>query len=188
MSSNTSTSTQKVTPLGENNYNTWMPEMRAYLAEQKVWFIVSGEDLRPSDDAGAVAWRDKAAAAAGAIYRALEPGQRVHVVGIEMDPVKMWAKLAEVHLQKVSGARFNALDALLTVRKGADESLPSLIARVDSLHQELKALRPERYSIADLDDDLAAMSMLHSLGPEYAEFTSSLVRFNPSRSNVVQAF
>ncbi|EIN04321.1 hypothetical protein PUNSTDRAFT_37496, partial [Punctularia strigosozonata HHB-11173 SS5] len=138
--------------LGENNYNTWMPEMRAYLAEQKVWFIVSGEDSR-----------DKAAAAAGAIYRALEPGQRVHVVGIEMDPVKMWAKLAEVHLQKVSGARFNALDALLAVRKGADESLPSLIARVDSLHQELKALCPERYSIADLDDDLAAMSMLRSL-------------------------
>ncbi|EIN04322.1 hypothetical protein PUNSTDRAFT_138717 [Punctularia strigosozonata HHB-11173 SS5] len=119
MSSSTSTSTQKVTPLGENNYNTWMPKMRANLAERKVWFIVSGEDSRPSDDAGAVAWRDKAAAAAGAIYRALEPGQRVHVVGIEMDPVKMWAKLAEVHPQKVSGTRFNALDALLAVRKGA---------------------------------------------------------------------
>jgi hypothetical protein len=78
----TTTTTRQVAPLGETNYSTWMPEMRAYLAEQKVWFIVSGEDTRPSDAAQAVVWCDKAAAAAGAIYRALEPGQRVHAQGI----------------------------------------------------------------------------------------------------------
>jgi hypothetical protein len=71
--------------------------------------------------------------AAGAIYRALEPGQRVHVIGVEMDPVKMWEKLAAVHVQKVSGVCFNTLGALLAVRKSADESLPSVVAQVDSL-------------------------------------------------------
>jgi hypothetical protein len=100
----TTTTTRQVAPLGETNYSTWMPEMRAYLAEQKVWFIVSGKDTRPSDAAQAVVWHDKAAAAAGAIYRALVPGQRVHVAGVEMDPVKMWEKLAAVYVQKVSGA------------------------------------------------------------------------------------
>jgi hypothetical protein len=49
-----------------------MPEMRAYLTEQKVWFIVSGKDTKPLDAAQAVVWCNKAAAAAGAIYRVLE--------------------------------------------------------------------------------------------------------------------
>ena len=182
------TTTCLVTPLGESNYNNWMPEMRAYLAEQKVWFIGSAEDTQPQDAAASTTWRNNAAAAAGAIYGALEPSQRVHVVGIEMDPVKMWAKLESVHRQKVSGARFNALDALLAVRKGPEESLPSIIARVDSCMQELKSLRPDHYTITELDDDLAAMAMIRSLGPEYIEFSSSLVRYDPSRSDVVQAF
>jgi hypothetical protein len=184
----TTTTTRQVAPLGETNYSTWMPQMRAYLAEQKVWFIVSGKDTKPSDTAQAVVWHDKAAAAAGAIYRALEPGQRVHVAGEEMDPVKMWEKLAAVHVQKVSGAQFNTLDALLAVRKSADESLPSVVARVDSLLQDLKALRPEGYTMDNLDDDLSAMAMICALGPEYAEFASSLVCFDPTCSEVVQAF
>jgi hypothetical protein len=105
-----------------------MSEMRAYLTEQKVWYIVSGKDTQPSDAAQAAVWCDKAAAAVGAIYRALEPGQRVHVAGVEMDPVKMWEKLAAVHVQKVSGAQFNTLDTLLAVRKSPDDSLPSVVA------------------------------------------------------------
>jgi hypothetical protein len=70
------TTTCQVAPLGKTNYSTWIPEMRAYPVEQKIWFIVAGKDTRPSDAAQAVIWRDKAAATAGAIYRALEPGQR----------------------------------------------------------------------------------------------------------------
>jgi hypothetical protein len=165
-----------------------MPEMRAYLAEQKVWFIVSGKDTRPSSAAQAVVWHDKAAAAAGAIYRALEPGQRVHVAGVEMDLVKMREKLAAVRVWKVSGAQFNTLDALLTVRKSPDKSLPSVVAQADSLLQDLKALCPEGYTMGNLNDDLSAMAMIHALGPEYAKFASSLVRFDPTHSEVVQAF
>jgi hypothetical protein len=100
----TKTTMHQVAPVGETNYSTWMPKMRAYLAEQKVWFIVSGEDTRPSDAAQAIVCHDKAATAAGAIYRAMELGQRLHVVGVEIDPVKMWEMLAAVHVQKVSGA------------------------------------------------------------------------------------
>jgi hypothetical protein len=63
-----------------------------------------------------------------------------------------------------------------------------VVARVDSLLQDLKALRPEGYTMDNLDDDLSAMAMIRALGPEYAEFASSLVRFDPIRSEVVQAF
>jgi hypothetical protein len=124
----TMATTCQVAPLGKNNYSTWMPEMRAYLAEQKVWFIVAGKDTRPLDATQAIVWHNKAATTVGAIYRALEPGQRVHVASIEMDPVKMWEKLAAVHVQKISGACFSILDALLAVRKSPDEFLPSVVA------------------------------------------------------------
>jgi hypothetical protein len=187
MASNTIT-TYQVTSLGKTNYSTWMPEMRAYLAEQKVWYIVSGKDTRPSDATQAVVPCEKAATAAGATYRVLEPGQRVHVARVEIDPVMMWEKLAAVHVQKVSGTRFNALDTLLAVRKSLDESLPSVVARVDFLLQDLKALCPEGYTIDNLDNDLSAMAMIHILGPEYTKSASSLVHFNPTCSEVVQAF
>jgi hypothetical protein len=40
----------------------------------------------------------------------------------------------------------------------------------------------------NLDDNLSAMAIIHALGPEYAKCASSLVRFDPTRSEVVQAF
>jgi hypothetical protein len=119
-----------------------MPEMRAYLVEQKVWYIVSGKDTRHEDAAQAIVWRDKYAAAAGAIYRALEPGQRVHAVGVEMDPVKMWEKLAAVYVQKVSGARFNTLDTLLNSGlEGADALDGAGKPREQTKEDEIKVYR-----------------------------------------------
>jgi hypothetical protein len=76
--------------------------------------------------------------------------KRVHVAGVEMDPVKMWEKLAAVHVQKVCGVQFNTLDAFLAVRKSPDKSLPSVVARVNSLLQDLKALCSEGYTIDNL--------------------------------------
>jgi hypothetical protein len=40
----------------------------------------------------------------------------------------------------------------------------------------------------NLDDDLSAMAMIRALGPEYTEFASSFVCFDPTCSEVVQAF
>jgi hypothetical protein len=40
----------------------------------------------------------------------------------------------------------------------------------------------------NLDSDLSAMAMICALGPEYAEFASSLVHFDPTHLEVVQAF
>ena len=42
----------------------------------------------------------------------LEPGQCVHIQGLEEDPVKMWEALHRVYVQQQAGTRFNAYDAL----------------------------------------------------------------------------
>ncbi len=115
--------------------------MQAYLRSQGVWRIVSGDSKAPklsstpteAQEAALDAWNLKSDKAAGYIFLAVEDNQKVHFASISDDPVKMWAALAAVHLQKRPGARFNAYDDLFSIRKQEDESLQSLMNRVDTL-------------------------------------------------------
>ncbi len=129
------------TKLNAANYPTWAGEMQAYLRSQGVWRIVSGDSKAPklsstpteAQEAALDAWNLKLDKAAGYIFLAVEDNQKVHFASISDDPVKMWAALAAVHLQKRPGARFNAYDDLFSIRKQEDESLQSLMNRVDTV-------------------------------------------------------
>ena len=59
---------------------------------------------------------------AGEIYLAVENDQRVDFRGFKENPVKMWALLEQAHVQKKSGARFNAYDNLFSIQKKDDET------------------------------------------------------------------
>ena len=61
-------------------------------------------------------WKDRALRAAGELYLAISDDQKTHLDAIEDDPVKIWTKLATVHLQKVPGARFNAWEAFFSIQ------------------------------------------------------------------------
>jgi hypothetical protein len=68
--------------------------------------------------------------------------------------------LSSTHLQKVSGAHYNALDAVFNVRKHPDKSLASLASRDDTLVQSFKDLCPGGYTLEQLLEDMSAMSIL----------------------------
>ena len=51
-------------------------------------------------------WLDKSDLAAGTIFLSLDDSQKVHVRGIEDDPISMWKTLKEVHMQQKPTARF----------------------------------------------------------------------------------
>ncbi|EIW76019.1 hypothetical protein CONPUDRAFT_158795 [Coniophora puteana RWD-64-598 SS2] len=74
--------------------------------------------------------------AAGELMLTLSEEQRIHVKGKEDDPTAMWDALQAVHQQKIPGTRFNAFDDFFALRKRPEESLSSLIARVDTLCQD----------------------------------------------------
>ncbi len=82
----------------------------------------------------------------------------------------MWAALAAVHLQKRPGARFNAYDDLFSIRKQEDESLQSLMNRVDTAIHRIQDLRPKDFTLSNLDDELASMTLIRSLTEEYSAF------------------
>ncbi|TDL14416.1 hypothetical protein BD410DRAFT_797214, partial [Rickenella mellea] len=97
--------------LNEHNYKRWRGDMTAFLMTKQVWGLVSGKDKPPATtETMFIAWRNSNWSAAGHIYAALEDSQKIHVSGMETDSVGMWAKLKEVHQQKVPGTRFNAYD------------------------------------------------------------------------------
>jgi Reverse transcriptase (RNA-dependent DNA polymerase)/gag-polypeptide of LTR copia-type/GAG-pre-integrase domain/Integrase core domain len=189
----------EIQKLGTDNYNQWSGEMKAWLRANQLWQIVSGQKLRPTisstssnqemQEALQNVWDEKAEKAAGWIYLMVETSQTVHLKGKEDDPVAMWKALESVHLQQKPGARFNAYDDLFSIRKTEEESLQSLVNRVDAAMQHIKNLRPKDFTLDKLDEELLCMTMIRSLPEDYSHFVSSLMLSDKlDKTIVTQAF
>jgi hypothetical protein len=154
--------------------------MRSKLLAKKVWRIVTGESKAPvktADNADDIEeWQDNSDMAAGIIAMALSTSQKVHLEGKETNPVGIWKALEAAHLHRAAGTRFNAYDELFSIRKAPDESLPSVLTRVEQAFLRLKALRPSSFTLAESDAELTIMASIRALpADEFGAFTSSLL-------------
>ena len=70
---------------------------------------------------------------------------------------------------------FSAYNDLFNIRKDPDESLTSLMSRVDKVCAKVQSLRPGDYTLAMLDDELAALTLLRALPESDSVWTSSLM-------------
>jgi hypothetical protein len=115
----------------------------------------------------------------------------MHIDAVQDDPVKIWTTLASIHLQQCPGARFNAWDNFFSIRKQPDESLSTLIARIEDGMSKINELHPvdpkKPYTITDLDAELICMTMVRSLGEEYSHFASSLMLLKSLDKSELQA-
>src|SRR2546422_4624991 len=98
----------------------------------------------------------------------VEQDQRVHFGTTRDDPVVMRKALKDIHLQKRPGTRFNAYDELFSIRKAEDESLQSLINRVEDCSKRIKDLCPDSFDLKALDDELASMCLIRALPDKYS--------------------
>ena len=89
--------------------------MRAVLQRKKLWQLVIGKKTRPTDAEKGEIWDEEASMAAEHIFLSVQLDQRVHLNSIAEDPVKMWAKLEAVHLQKHPETHFNAYNNLFAI-------------------------------------------------------------------------
>jgi hypothetical protein len=154
--------------LGASNYTTWAQDVLAWLGTQQLKRLVLGKQLAPSpadpnrltaDEKAAVeAWEDKSEKAAGRIITLIKPDQRVHIKGMEDNPVKMWERLETVHVVKQAGARFDSYDSFFSIRKKEDESLVALTTRSDGAMQTIQSLRPNTFTLQTLDKELFCMA------------------------------
>ncbi|KAF8802077.1 hypothetical protein BYT27DRAFT_7226484 [Phlegmacium glaucopus] len=152
--------------------------MEAWFCSSGLWHIVNGSTPLPSlseepTDAQLLAvetWKTKSDKAAGWLFLMVEDDQKTTQLAI-------WTALQAVHMQKCPGHRFNAYDDFFSIRKQEDESLQTLMNRVDA------ALRNQ------LDDELASMAMICALPDEYSAFTSSLPLLDKlDKATIHQAF
>jgi Domain of unknown function (DUF4219) len=115
-----SSSSPQFPKLNSHNYNTWSGEMQAWLRAQGVWRIVAATSLAPKlpatptdvNIAALDAWELKSDKACGWMYLSIEDDQKIHLKGIEGDPVKIWAALRDVHLQKRPGMHMTTCSLL----------------------------------------------------------------------------
>ena len=124
---------------------------------------------------------------AGQLYLSLSAEQRTHIDAVQDDPTQIWSTLESIHLQQRPGAQFNAWDDFFSIRKKQNESLTSLITRIEDSMSKIQQLCPKDtstpYTIKDLDNELICMAMVHSLGEEYSHFVFSLLLFQPLKKD-----
>lgn len=150
--------------------------MMALLRVNGLWRLVSGQSKKPSLEGEKLElWLDHQDMAAGLLFLCVEPEQRVYLKGIEDDPVEIWAKLETVHMHKSPVTRFNAYDDLFRIRKGENESFQSLMNRVHEAMLKIQTLRPSGFTLAQCDEELAVMTLIHSLPDHYSSFSSALL-------------
>ena len=182
-------STPRFKPLNSGNYHEWSGEMKAWLMKLGYWRLVNGKDLKPTKEELIGMWETKAEKAAGEIYLAVESDQRVHIKGVEEDPVQMWEKLQKAHLHKRPGTRFNAYDEFFSIRKEEDKTLTNLAMRIDKSMINIQNLRPADFKMETLDDELQCMAMIRALPEEYAHLSTSLLLMDKLDKDVIlQAF
>ncbi|TFY71470.1 hypothetical protein EVG20_g1549 [Dentipellis fragilis] len=176
---------------GTNNYLAWSENMRARLKTKGVYGVVTGDDAQPSPgDADLRRWRKDRDTAAGEIWLMLDDSVKTHVRAKQDDPVEMWKVLETTFVQKRAGTRFNALDQLFSLRILDSESLTNFATRVSSAVQNVQSLRPTKYGLDELDDELASMALIRGLPSElYGSFTSSLLLLPQiDRATILEAF
>ena len=102
--------------LSDSNYHDWAFNITARLHSKGLWILVNGKKKHPFASADQEKWDLGQEMAAGLIALTLEPGQRVHIQGLEDDPVKMWEALRRVYVQQMAGTCFNAYDTLFNIQ------------------------------------------------------------------------
>ncbi|KAG2336529.1 hypothetical protein BDR05DRAFT_896589, partial [Suillus weaverae] len=117
--------------------------------------------------------------AAGKLFLHCSSDQMLHFEDIQDDPALIWTTLESTHVQQLPATCFNAWDDFFTIRKCPDESLSTLIARIEEDMAKIQRLCPQDsskpYSLPDLDAELVSMAMICALGNNYAQFVSSLI-------------
>ncbi|KAJ3474385.1 hypothetical protein NLI96_g12487 [Meripilus lineatus] len=92
-----------IVSLNNSNYTTWKSDISAVLRCKGLFRLVNGTVSKPSDkpeDATQLeSYLDKLDRAAGLLVLHVDKDQRVHLAGIEDDPIAMWKKLEEDKIQ-----------------------------------------------------------------------------------------
>jgi len=104
----------------------------------------------------------------------LSPEVKVYIRDQAEDPVKIWTTLKATFIKPVSAPRFQAYQDLFSIKKDTSETLDAVINRVDEQVNIIKSLTPDSFTLDQLYDDLASITIINSLPHGFSTVVSTL--------------
>jgi transposase InsO family protein len=183
--------------LGKATYTQWAFRCREYLESRNVWYIIDAKEATSKQlqrlslykapaptEAAALAQYDDArdkiiedsAVARAFIGEFVDDTNSQHIQDIR-DPKERWLKLAQVHQGQESGSKLLHLQSLLSPQDFG--SIEEHLAHIQETSRNLSAIcQPTKESQATPHipvSELAAVSLLWNLGPDFEVFVTSVM-------------
>ena len=166
----------KFPKLNEHNYHVWKFDMQALLQRNSTWRLVKGTYEEPSANADDLeTWEAMNMNAAGVIYSQVEPSIQPLIREKLDNAPGMWTTLKDHFAKDNAASRFLIVDEFLSISKQTDESLTSLCARVEDTLQKVCSAHTEALTLSQFEEELAMMTLIHSLPEDFNNFRSSLL-------------
>ena len=96
---------------GSSNYRTWKFSMKMLLEAKDLWGIVSGDEVKPEEEGGSLAWDKKAHRAMATIVLAISPLEQEHIIDCAT-PKDAWDILEKLYENKGRNRKFMLLQEL----------------------------------------------------------------------------
>ena len=181
--------------------------MKNFLIMSQLWMIVSGTETcppqpgtQPSDISSKeflewkrdrkeyMEWMNKSYKAAGILISSMSPEIRVYTRDDGEDPIKIWDTLKKTFIKPLSAPRFQAYQDLFSIKKEPSETLDGVINRVDEQVRVIKSLTPDVFTLDNLYDDLASMTIINSLPHDFSTVVNTLAVMDKfSKTEVIQS-
>jgi len=197
----------KISKLNGSNYRLWVDQIKNVLMMSQLWMVVSGVETCPptpsaqpgdstskefqewkKDRKEYMGWMNKSYKAAGILISSMSPEVMVYTRDVSEDPVAIWSTLKTTFIKPVSAPRFQAYQDLFSIKKDPSETLDAIINRVDEQVRIIKSLTPEVFTLDNLYDDLASMTIINSLPHDFNTVVSTLAVMDKfSKTDVIQS-
>ena len=197
----------KLPKLNGSNYHLWVDQIKNVLMMSQLWMIVSGIETYPlqpgtqptdqdskeflqwrRDRKEYMEWMNKSYKAAGILISSISPEIRVYIRDDKEEPVKIWNTLKATFIKPVSAPRFQAYQDLFSIKKDSSETLDGVMNRVDEQIRTIKSLTPDSFTLDNLYDDLANMTIINSLPHDFSTVVNTLAVMDKfSKTEVIQS-
>ena len=201
------TNLDKIPKLNGSNYRLWVDQIKTVLMMSQLWMVVTGIETCPpqpgtqptdsdskefqvwkKDRKEYMDWMNKSFKAAGTLISSISPEIMVYIRDDKEDPVKIWDTLKATFIKPISAPRFQAYQDLFSIKKGPSDTLDGVINRVDEQVRIIKSLTPDKFTLDNLYDDLASMTIINSLPHDFHTVVSTLAVMDKfSKTDVIQS-
>lgn len=153
----------RIQPLDRDNYDTWKVQVKALLVKGDTWGYVSGEIVKPEDEAAILQWTNNDAKAMSDLILSISPAELKHIKTCETSK-EIWKKLQSIHESQGPVRKAMLLKSLIHVKLNDGDDMRTHLANFSDIVDKLEDLKLK------IDPELVTILMLYSVPENYEPF------------------